>query len=67
MLLSGAVAYNTLLYIVPLFAVLLVALSHLVDEGHLLETVASNLELLIPGQTVENLGTGTLSDDSDVP
>jgi membrane protein len=50
LLLSGAVAYNTLLSIVPLFAVLLVALSHLVDEQRLLETVASNLELLIPGQ-----------------
>jgi len=51
LLLSGAVAYNTLLSLVPLFAVLLVALSHLVDERRLLETVASNLELLIPGQT----------------
>lgn len=51
LLLSGAVAYNTLLSIVPLFAVLLVALSHVVDEQRLLETVASNLELLIPGQT----------------
>lgn len=50
LLLSGAVAYNTLLSIVPLFAVLLVALSHVVDERRLLETVASNLELLIPGQ-----------------
>jgi membrane protein len=50
LVLSGAVAYNTLLSIVPLFAVLLIALSHLVDEQRLLDTVASNLELLIPGQ-----------------
>jgi membrane protein len=51
LLLSGAVAYNTLLSIVPLFAVLLIALSHLVEQQRLLDTVASNLELLIPGQT----------------
>lgn len=50
LVLSGAVAYNTLLSLVPLFAVLLIALSHLVDEQRLLETVASNLDLLIPGQ-----------------
>ena len=51
LLLSGAVAYNTLLSLVPLFGLLLVALSHLVDEQRLLETVASNLEFLLPGQT----------------
>ena len=50
LVLSGAVAYNTLLSIVPLFAVLLIALSHLVDEQRLLDTVTANLELLIPGQ-----------------
>jgi YihY family inner membrane protein len=50
LLLSGAVAYYTLLSIVPLFVVLLVGLSHLVDEQRLLDTVASNLELAIPGQ-----------------
>jgi membrane protein len=47
---SGAVAYYTLLSIVPLFVLLLVALSHLVDEQRLLDTVESNLDLLIPGQ-----------------
>jgi YihY family inner membrane protein len=49
-LLAGAVAYYTLLAIVPLFVVLLVGLSHLVDEHRLLETVASNLQLVIPSQ-----------------
>jgi membrane protein len=49
LLLSGAVAYYTLLSIVPLFVVLLVGLSRVVDERRLLETVQSNLELLIPG------------------
>jgi YihY family inner membrane protein len=49
-LLAGAVAYYTLLAIVPLFVVLLVGLSHVVEEPQLLETVASNLELVIPSQ-----------------
>jgi membrane protein len=49
LLLSGAVAYYTLLSIVPLFVVLLVGLSRVVDERRLLDTVQSNLELLIPG------------------
>lgn len=50
LLLAGAVAYNTLLSLVPLFALLLVALSHVVDEGLLIRTVALNLEFLVPGQ-----------------
>jgi YihY family inner membrane protein len=33
-----------------LFALLLVVLSHLVDEGRLIHTVALNLEFLLPGQ-----------------
>ena len=49
-LLAGAIAYYTLLAIVPLFVVLLVALSHVVDEHRLLDTVASNLQLVIPSQ-----------------
>jgi membrane protein len=52
LLLAGAVAYYTLLSIVPLFVVLLVGLSHVVDERRLLDTVQSNLELLIPGNAV---------------
>jgi YihY family inner membrane protein len=50
LLLAGAVAYNTLLSLVPLFALLLVVLSHLVDERLLIRTVALNLEFLVPGQ-----------------
>jgi membrane protein len=49
-LLAGAVAYYTLLSIVPLFLVLLVGLSRVVDERRLLDTVASNLQLIVPGQ-----------------
>lgn len=50
LLLAGAVAYNTLLSLIPLFALLLVALSHVVDEGLLVRTVALNLEFLVSGQ-----------------
>jgi YihY family inner membrane protein len=50
LLLAGAVAYNTLLSLVPLFALLLVALSHVVDERLLIHAVAINLDFLVPGQ-----------------
>ena len=50
LLLAGAVAYNTLLSLIPLFALLLVVLSHLVDERLLIHTVALNLDFLVPGQ-----------------
>lgn len=49
LLLAGAVAYYTLLSIVPLFALILIGLSHFVDQEQLIQTIARNLELLIPG------------------
>jgi uncharacterized BrkB/YihY/UPF0761 family membrane protein len=49
LLLAGAVAYYALLSLVPLFTLLLVALSHLIDRDRLISTVAANLEFLIPG------------------
>ncbi len=48
LLLASAVAYNTLLSIVPLFAVLLVGLSHVVDARLLLDAVRENLALVLP-------------------
>ena len=50
LLLSGAVAYYTLLSIVPLLALLLVGLSHVLDEDALLSTVSSNLQLILPAE-----------------
>jgi YihY family inner membrane protein len=50
LLLSGAVAYYTLLSIVPLLALLLVGLSHVLDEEALLGTVRSNLRLILPAE-----------------
>jgi membrane protein len=63
LLLSGAVAYYTLLSLVPLFAVLLVVLSHLVDQQRLVNTIAVNLELVMPGYsaTVVDQVTGFLA------
>lgn len=49
LLLAGAVAYYTLLSIVPLLAIVLVALSHIVSEESLIHAIAVNLELLTPG------------------
>ena len=50
-LLAGAVAYYTLLSIVPLLILLLIALSHFVDEAQLVMTVTHYLDMVIPGQT----------------
>ena len=50
-LLAGAVAYNTLLSILPLLILLLIALANFVDESALLTTLARYLELVVPGQS----------------
>jgi membrane protein len=49
LLLAGAVAYYALLSLVPLFTLLLIALSHLLDRDRLIATVAANLEFVVPG------------------
>jgi membrane protein len=51
LLLAGAVAYYTLLSIVPLLILLLIALSQIIDQGELLTTLGRYLEWLIPGQS----------------
>jgi membrane protein len=51
LLLAGAVAYYTLLSLVPLLIVLLVALSHFVERQRLLDALTTNLDFLVPGQT----------------
>lgn len=50
-LLAGAVAYYALLSIVPLLILIMIALSHVIDQGELLQTVARYLEWLMPGQS----------------
>ncbi|ABQ24749.1 putative ribonuclease BN [Geotalea uraniireducens Rf4] len=48
-LLSGAVAYYTLLSVVPMSILALTALSHVIGEDELVHTLATYLELVIPG------------------
>ncbi len=50
LLLSGAVAYYALLSIVPLLILLVIALSHVIDQTVLLQTLQRYLEWLLPGQ-----------------
>lgn len=51
LLLAGAVAYYSLLSIVPLLMLIVVALSHVIDQNELLRTVGRYLEWLVPGQS----------------
>lgn len=51
LLLAGAVAYYALLSIVPLLILVVIGLSHFVDEAALLATVQHYLGWLLPGQS----------------
>ncbi len=51
LLLAGAVAYYSLLSIVPLLMLVVVALSHVIDQSELLSTLGRYLEWLVPGQS----------------
>lgn len=51
LLLAGAVAYYTLLSIVPLLILIVIALSHVIDQAELLSTLGRYLEWLVPGQS----------------
>lgn len=51
LLLAGAVAYYALLSIVPLLILIVIALSHVIEEAELLLTLGRYLEWLIPGQS----------------
>ena len=51
LLLAGAVAYYALLSIVPLLILIVIALSHVIDQAALLETLGRYLEWLVPGQS----------------
>src|SRR5437764_8342794 len=50
LLLAGAVAYYTLLSLIPLLILMLIALSHIIDESRLLATLGEYLEFVVPGQ-----------------
>jgi membrane protein len=51
LLLAGAVAYYALLSIVPLLILIVIALSHFIDQAALLQTLGRYLEWLVPGQS----------------
>lgn len=50
LLLAGAVAYYTLLSIVPLLILMVIALSQVIDQAELLATLRHALEHVVPGQ-----------------
>ena len=56
MLLAGAVAYYALLSIVPLLILIVIALSHVIDQSLLLATLGRYLEWLVPGQSRAIIG-----------
>src|SRR5215213_8147712 len=51
LLLAGAVAYYTLLSIVPLLILIVIALSHVIGQAELLLTLGRYLEWIVPGQS----------------
>lgn len=56
LLLAGAVAYYTLLSIVPLLILMLIVLSQIIDEAELLATLARYMDSLTPGTSKAVLG-----------
>lgn len=67
LLLAGGVAYNALLSIVPMMAVVLVALTHVWDKDQLVEIIAAELALLIPSQAQNIIAeVATLLDNRDL-
>jgi YihY family inner membrane protein len=50
-LLAGAVAYYTLLSLVPVLTLILMALSHVIPQDRLLLTLSEYLEFVVPGQS----------------
>ncbi len=53
LLLAGAVAYYALLSIVPLLILMVIALSHVIDQEVLLGTLRRALEYVVPGEGKE--------------
>lgn len=67
LLLSGAVAYYTLLSIVPLLILILIVLSRFIDQGELLATLGRYLEWVTPGQSGAVIGElGSFLDHREV-
>lgn len=56
LLLAGAVAYYALLSIVPLLILAVIALSHLIEQSELLDTLTRYLAWIVPGQSEAIVG-----------
>ena len=56
LLLAGAVAYYTLLSLIPLLILMLIALSHVIDPSRLLATMTEYLDFIVPGQSEALVG-----------
>jgi membrane protein len=56
LLLAGSVAYYTLLSLIPLLILMLIALSHVIDQSRLLATMTEYLEFIVPGQSEALVG-----------
>ena len=56
LLLAGAVAYYALLSIVPLLILIVIVLSHVIDQRELLQTLSRYLEWLLPSQSKAIVG-----------
>ncbi len=53
MLLSGAVAYYTLLSVIPMLILTLVALSHFIPEDRLLQIISTHLQIIMPSYSAK--------------
>ena len=51
LLLAGAVAYYTLLSLVPLLILVVLAITHIFDEALVLNSIGTYLEFVVPGQS----------------
>ena len=62
LILSGAVAYNMMLSLIPLSAIMLVVFSHFFDERLLMESLTNEMTLIAPGfvSTLEEVLRGFL-------
>ena len=68
LLLAGAVAYYTLLSLIPLLLLILIVLSHVIDRTQLLATIATYLQFVVPGESAAMVGdlTAFLSHEQTV-
>jgi YihY family inner membrane protein len=68
LLLAGAIAYYTLLSLVPLLILLVIALSRFIDQAALLSTLGHALEWIAPGQSGHVVGelTGFVTNSASI-